>query len=395
MVFTSHHMEPITRGSTAIHRGHVLRNKETSVITKHYKETPELLPGNAPGIQSASVVRGMKSQDVNKPPKAANKPKKRPGKISEFLSKALCACSGRRCSVPDATVTRVTKPQQDDCKTKNGAALPHLLPQEVHRMHCTHTPYIETPCKDIFIASSTKTRHAAQVASGRDLTRSTTWIKEVLAVHNMFRARHGAPPLEWDNSCAQRAQQAANACAARGCMFHNNHREHGHGQNIFFGTPGHFSAADAIQAWYDEVAQYTGTATFGTGHFTQLVWLSTTHVGMSCDSMGKGYIVANYSPPGNMQPANPNYLKNVLPLGSPLQTRPKQCTVAKTLRATSLTAEVQEIFDSIPHEEIKLAATQHLAKGGKAEFAFKPSPHGSITLTLFLDRGTKVMKGNW
>lgn len=55
----------------------------------------------------------------------------------------------------------------------------------------------------------------------------------------------------------------------------------------------------------------------GTGHFTQLVWKSTTQLGcaMAVTTTNKVYGVCNYSPQGNI--VNAGYFQNnVLPLSS-------------------------------------------------------------------------------
>merc|ERR1712032_1561801 len=119
----------------------------------------------------------------------------------------------------------------------------------------------------------------------------------------------------------------------------------------------------------------------GTGHFTAVVWLATTHVGMNCDSLGKGFIVANYTPAGNMMPADPHYLRNVLPLGTPMQTRRKTCARGKNVTTSQLTDEVREILNSVPHEEIKAKVVSHLRAGGRVDIEFKPPPKGSIKVS--------------
>jgi len=50
------------------------------------------------------------------------------------------------------------------------------------------------------------------------------------------------------------------------------------------------------------------------GHFTQVVWRSTTHVGVGIANGPKGtFVVANFLPVGNI--VNPGYFeKNVIPL---------------------------------------------------------------------------------
>ena len=130
------------------------------------------------------------------------------------------------------------------------------------------------------------------------------------------------PPLAWSDDCAEKALVAAQACSAKNTMFHNNHKEHGHGQNIFAYTSGAgFRRPDtaAVHAWYAEVVDpgyvfpmMQPSCPAGTGHFTQVVWKSTTHVGMAWagDPKTGMYVVANYSPFGNLQGAFPD---NVLP----------------------------------------------------------------------------------
>jgi hypothetical protein len=127
--------------------------------------------------------------------------------------------------------------------------------------------------------------------------------------HNALRARHGAPPLVWSDDCARNAQNAANHCQNIGRLEHNNHANQG--QNLY----SHSSRAnpvDATQKWYDEVASYDYNSprfSMSTGHFTQLVWRSTTHVGIAISRDGK-YLAANYSPPGNV---TGQFRENVLP----------------------------------------------------------------------------------
>merc|ERR1719334_1951282 len=69
--------------------------------------------------------------------------------------------------------------------------------------------------------------------------------------------------------------------------------------------------------WYDEVKSYNfGYQGFSmaTGHFTQVVWKETTHVGLSASSCGN-FIFANYFPAGNMAGS---FERNVLPLNTAL-----------------------------------------------------------------------------
>merc|ERR1719456_802554 len=145
-------------------------------------------------------------------------------------------------------------------------------------------------------------RHEVREARGAAplLGWSPKKIEECLARHNELRARHGAPPLKWRDDLARDAQKAANACVEKGHLFHSNHPNAG--QNAAWNYP---TFECAINGWYDEVHSpgydfNNGGFTGGTGHFTQVVWNSCTHVGMAHDTNGDGtFMVANYYPPGN------------------------------------------------------------------------------------------------
>ena len=136
--------------------------------------------------------------------------------------------------------------------------------------------------------------------------------------HNTLRALHDVPPLHWNPDMAALAKQYADL------LIHNNTFEHGMlvdahgkrmGQNLAWGTSPTYGVKDAIMAWYNEGTHYNySTPSFNpaTAHFTQLVWKSTTDVGIGIATDGhKTIVVANYMPPGN---ANRTFLQNVLPL---------------------------------------------------------------------------------
>ncbi|PHH82280.1 hypothetical protein CDD82_6460 [Ophiocordyceps australis] len=144
---------------------------------------------------------------------------------------------------------------------------------------------------------------------------------DFVRLHNEKRALHGAQPLTWD---AGLASQAANDC---GCdMVHHIERNggQGYGQNIWTGKgPGfshNSSPQNAVKSWYDEEKLYdysAGVFSHEAGHFTQLVWASTTKLGCAtvlCDKnqySGWQYTVCNYGPPGNYQG---RFQENVKPL---------------------------------------------------------------------------------
>ena len=72
----------------------------------------------------------------------------------------------------------------------------------------------------------------------------------------------------------------------------------------------HFGFVSNIQVKYYNYS--CGGFASNTGHFTQVVWAETTHVGVSVSACGN-YIFANYFPAGNMQG---QFQNNVFPLGT-------------------------------------------------------------------------------
>ena len=140
---------------------------------------------------------------------------------------------------------------------------------------------------------------------------------EILTAHNKYREAHHAPPLKWSDEAAAKAQSWAEKLAKSKSLEHGDH--HGMGQNIanLMSSSGScdMTGQQATDMWYNEVKDYNFKKpgfTSGSGHFTQVVWKSSTHVGAGKASNG-GYcvVVANYSPPGNMN-TKEQFEKNVL-----------------------------------------------------------------------------------
>lgn len=76
------------------------------------------------------------------------------------------------------------------------------------------------------------------------------------------------------------------------------------GQNIAYKSGAELSGEEAAAQWYEENKNYDysqpGFAS-NTGHFTQMVWYGTTHMGAGRALKGRStYVVANYVPPGNI-----------------------------------------------------------------------------------------------
>ena len=137
-----------------------------------------------------------------------------------------------------------------------------------------------------------------------------------LDFHNKVRKDVNVPVLEWSRELAAYAQLWATKLASDGCKL--EHRPSTgkwariYGENIYFGTTKSLTALDASKAWYGEIKDYNNEkltmSNFAkVAHYTQMVWRSTTKVGIgqaSCPS-GATIIVANYSPMGNYMGQKP------------------------------------------------------------------------------------------
>ncbi len=136
-----------------------------------------------------------------------------------------------------------------------------------------------------------------------------------LRFHNKVRKDVGAPPLQWSVEAAAFAQAWAEKLAANGCKI--QHRPYSgtwaqkYGENIYFFS-GNATPLMASNAWYNEIKEFTygkleRNSWAKSGHYTQMVWRTTTKVGIgiaSCPS-GASIIVANYDPAGNFMGDKP------------------------------------------------------------------------------------------
>ncbi|EFE39744.1 SCP-like extracellular protein, putative [Trichophyton verrucosum HKI 0517] len=131
--------------------------------------------------------------------------------------------------------------------------------------------------------------------------------------HNVHRSNHSAPALTWSTALENSARKLAETCI----YGHDTSIDGGgYGQNIGYQS-GYNSVASLLtqQMYNEEVVLFEGN--YGNnnpsnfhawGHFTQMVWISTTHYACytaHCSNLGgQGsggdayYTVCNYSPPG-------------------------------------------------------------------------------------------------
>ena len=133
-----------------------------------------------------------------------------------------------------------------------------------------------------------------------------------LEFHNKVRKDVKVSPLSWSTELASYAQAWADEIAKTGCKMRHRPRNgewaQQYGENIFWGSPARFySAQIASENWYSEIKLFknksvTSENLEGVGHYTQMVWKTTTAVGIGKAVCAKDalIVVANYDPPGNV-----------------------------------------------------------------------------------------------
>ena len=125
---------------------------------------------------------------------------------------------------------------------------------------------------------------------------------------NAYRAKHNSPPLLWDDTISAFAQEYSLYLVTHNLFQHSN--KEGYGENLayFQGYPNEMMTLikKSIDLWYDEIKlynfNYPGYSS-STGHFTCLVWKSSTKFGMGYSFNNDTKVVditMNTAPPGNI-----------------------------------------------------------------------------------------------
>lgn len=116
--------------------------------------------------------------------------------------------------------------------------------------------------------------------------------------------------MVWDDALASDAlawaQNLASSGGSSGTLTHATGT--GEGENLYWQSNSDNPYTNAATAWVEEKSTYNGEAITGTGnfeeygHYTQIIWKSTTKIGMGIASDGSGgyYVVARYTPEGNV-----------------------------------------------------------------------------------------------
>jgi glioma pathogenesis-related protein 2 len=161
------------------------------------------------------------------------------------------------------------------------------------------------------------------------LLRFTVFERNHLDAHNEYRANHLCPPLKLSSALCRYAQERASRLAKKGVILHRSNLQYG--ENTYMLPPTNplvkMTGRMPVDAWYDEIKYFVfGKTGFSskTRNFTQLVWKSTTDVGVGKATnrwtfsfsrnfdqhsgtvyfpylyrSGQTFVVTNYNRPGN------------------------------------------------------------------------------------------------
>jgi glioma pathogenesis-related protein 2 len=134
----------------------------------------------------------------------------------------------------------------------------------------------------------------------------TAFREAAVQQHNVYRAKHGVPPLVLSPQLNEVAQHHAEQLARTNQLVHSE-QEH-YGENLYAShasnaTPPRPEAV--VDSWYNEIHRYDFNQPGfrpDTGHFTQVVWKASHELGIGIAQAADGtwYVVGNYRPSGNI-----------------------------------------------------------------------------------------------
>ena len=137
--------------------------------------------------------------------------------------------------------------------------------------------------------------------------------ERVLAAHNRERASAGVPALRWDEDLARSAAAWADRLQTLDRLEHapqSSDEDDVQGENLWAGTLAAYSTEEMVGAWVAEKRNFkpgvfpansrTGKLQ-DVGHYTQLMWRSTTSLGCAlARGRDKDFLVCRYSEGGNV-----------------------------------------------------------------------------------------------
>lgn len=163
--------------------------------------------------------------------------------------------------------------------------------------------------------ASPRARVLTPIVPADDASPSDEIERRLLQAHNLERGRAGAASLIWSDALEAEARSWAMTLIETGRFAHDT-RPHGHGENLWMGWGArHFTPEQMVDDWIEEREDYRPGAFpnvsrtgdwRAVGHYTQLIWRGTTHVGCAVATRDDRSILAcRYSPPGNIDGSRP------------------------------------------------------------------------------------------
>lgn len=131
--------------------------------------------------------------------------------------------------------------------------------------------------------------------------------EDFLAAHNEYRRNHGVPLLELNKKICKYAEEWAKVLAKKGDTEHRDQNDYG--ENILYAWSSDptftVSGRDPVDKWYSEINNHrfgSEPTNLDSGHFSQVVWEDTREIGVGVARSKEGqiFVVAYYSPPGNV-----------------------------------------------------------------------------------------------
>ncbi|KAK5703250.1 hypothetical protein LTR97_004199 [Elasticomyces elasticus] len=194
----------------------------------------------------------------------------------------------------------------------------YVAPTTSTSVYVAPTATSKAPSSTWVAPSSSKAPASSAPASSAAGAAPTDYAGLAKYHHNLHRSNHSAPAIEWDDALAATAEKIASSCV----YAHDVDTDGGgYGQNIAAGVESNNISAIITDLFYNgEVGWYDGlygkdqpdmTNFEKWGHFSQIVWVDTTHVGCATyDCTNKGlanvgtdvapfFTVCNYKNPGN------------------------------------------------------------------------------------------------
>ncbi|KAE9595039.1 hypothetical protein Lal_00041183 [Lupinus albus] len=131
--------------------------------------------------------------------------------------------------------------------------------------------------------------------------------QDFLEVHNQAREEVGVGPLSWNHTLQAYAQNYANE-RIQDCNMEHSYGPFG--ENLAEGYDD-MKGSDAVKFWLTEKPDYdyhsNSCVHDECGHYTQIVWRDSVHVGCArakCDNDWV-FVICSYFPPGNVEGERP------------------------------------------------------------------------------------------